>query len=54
MAESADQSHAVHLARFFLEAADGQHAPISRKLLFLAELGDGFGVGARILLGDRH
>ena len=54
MAEAADQAHAVHLPGLLLEAADEQHGAVGGKLLLLAEFGDGFGVGARILLGDRH
>ncbi len=54
MAESANQAHAVHLPRLLFEAADGQHGAVGGKLLLLAEIGDGFGVGAGTLLGDRH
>ena len=46
MAKAADQPHAVHLARLLLKAADGQHGTVGGKLLFLAEVDDGFGVGA--------
>ena len=54
VAKSADQTHPVHLPGLLLEAADGQHGPIGGKLLLLAEIGDGFGVGTRVFLGDRH
>ena len=51
MAEAANQAHAVHLPRLLFEAADGQHGAVGGKLLLLAEIGDGFGVGARNLSG---
>ncbi len=38
VAEAADQSHAVHLARPLLEAADRQHVAINAKLHFLAKI----------------
>ncbi len=37
MAEAADQTHAVHLARLLLEAADGQHGLVGGKVLILVE-----------------
>ena len=54
MAKAPNQSHAIHLPRLFLETADGQHGPIGGKLLLLAEVSHGFGVGALNFLGDRH
>ena len=61
VAEAADQTHAVHLAGFFLETADGQHGLIGGQILVLAEIVHRT-VGARrrsqivvrIYLGDRH
>ena len=41
VAETADQAHAVHLPRLFLEAADGEHVAIGSELLLLAKFGHG-------------
>src|SRR6185312_11788275 len=40
VAEAADQTHAVELARLLLEAADGEHRPVGGELLVFAEIGD--------------
>src|SRR5262245_1789068 len=54
VAEPPDKAHAVHLPCLLFEAADGQHSAVGGELLLLAEIGDGLGVGAGTLLGDRH
>ena len=61
MAESANQSHAVHLARLLFEAADRQHGLVGGKLLILGEIGHrivasrgAVVTGALIDLGNRH
>ena len=43
MAESADETHAVELAGFLLEAADQQHLAKGHEFLFLAEFRRRFG-----------
>jgi hypothetical protein len=40
MAETADQTHAIHLARLLLEAADQQHHLVGFKFLLLREFGN--------------
>jgi hypothetical protein len=47
MAETANQSHPVHLPRLFLESADQQHQPVGGQLLVLTELGRGLAVAFR-------
>ena len=46
MAKAADETHAIHLPRFFLEPADEKHVAKGGQFLFLAESG---AVRARIL-----
>src|SRR5690606_27826371 len=55
MAETADEAHAVKLARLLLEAADQEHVAIGLELIILGELGRrrslecGLGFGVRLL-----
>src|SRR3984893_8193909 len=46
MAKTADETHAIHLPRFFLEPADEEHVAKGGEFLFLAESG---AVRARVL-----
>ena len=46
MAKTADETHAIHLPRFFLEPADEEHVAKGGQFLFLAESG---AVRARVL-----
>ena len=51
MAKTADQTHAIHLPRFFLEPADEEHVAKGGQFLFLAESG---AVRARVLCFRRR
>ena len=53
MAESADQAHAVHLARLLLEPADQQHVAIGLEFGVLAEIGNRIPGGAAIAVRNR-
>ena len=39
MAKATDQAHAIHLARFFFEAADQKHVAVCRKFFLAIESG---------------
>src|SRR5580692_5749730 len=51
MAKAADETHAIHLPRFFLEPPDEEHVAKGGQFLFLAESG---AVHARVLCFRRR